>query len=180
LGHYEQLDAIDGCHCPVVREILDSVMHNMHPLPRGITGFDAPKAGVGVKPFAQACYAAARDIAGHVASIRSGADDPSRNYHEAILKLSQDGEGIRVLCNVHYPIFAFVSAAKSSGDLRLDFVDRPDLAKAFPADFSVLSAQEASLQVSDELIANLSKAEVEQLRYWRPSCVGELIFNYWD
>jgi hypothetical protein len=27
---------------------------------------------------------------------------------------------------------------------------------------------------------SLDHAELEQISYWRPSTVGELIFNYWD
>ena len=62
------------------------------------------------------------------------------------------------------------------------FVDWPPLA---PEDVSsigwrLLTADEAAAPVKPALIAGLGQAEIEQIRYWQPATVADLVFNHWD
>ena len=31
-----------------------------------------------------------------------------------------------------------------------------------------------------DIVGELSKAELEQIKYWKPNTVGDIIFNFWD
>jgi len=47
--------------------------------------------------------------------------------------------------------------------------------------YRVLNTDELNIPLSIESISNtLDKVEIEQIDYWRPKTIGEVIFNYWD
>ena len=149
-------------------------------LPEGITGFFESGRGVAPpavdpKSFARACHAAARVVSGSVE--RFEAAGIARNYHRAILR--QRDAAIAVLCNAHFPWVAF---AEASEDLPLRFLADTALAsrikEAMPCEVMSLSSLEAHPEA--ELLANLGDVEREQIRYWRPQRIGEIIFNFWD
>ena len=152
----------------------------MQPLPKGVTGFDAPDEGVSVERFTSACYATARKVAGRVQQVRAAYEQVTPNFHEALMTLSYGARTVRVLCNAHYPIVAFATPSAHGGDVHLEFVDYPELAEALGAEFSVLTRREACAGVVDELVAELSEAELHQMHYWRSPRIGDVIFNYWD
>lgn len=152
----------------------------MQPLPRGVTGFDAFDDGVPVKRFTAACHAAARQVAGRVHQVRTAYDRVTPNFHEALITLGNRPEMVRVLCNVHYPIAGFATPAAYEGDVYLEFIDCPELAEALSAEFSIITRQDACASVAEELVAQLGDAELNQIRYWRPQRIGDVIFNYWD
>ena len=31
-----------------------------------------------------------------------------------------------------------------------------------------------------DIVGELSKAELEQIKYWKPNIMGDIIFNFWD
>ena len=152
----------------------------MQPLPKGVTGFDAPDEGVPVKRFTAVCHAAARQVGGRVQQVRAAYEQVTPNFHEALMTLRHGTETVRVLCNAQYPIVAFTTPAANEGDVRLEFVDCPELAEALRAEFSIITRQDACAGVADELVAQLGDAELHQMRYWRPQRIGDVIFNYWD
>jgi len=152
----------------------------MQPLPKGVTGFDAPKRGVAAKQFASACYAAARHVGGRVHQVRAACERVTSNFHEALMTLRDSPRTVRVLCNAHYPIVAFTPPAAYEGDVRLEFMDCPELAAALRVEYAVITKQEACTGVADELVAHLGEPELHQMRYWRPLRIGDVIFNYWD
>jgi hypothetical protein len=152
----------------------------MQPLPRGVTGFDAPDEGVPVKRFTTACHAAARQVRGRVQQMRAAYGQVTPNFHEALVSLRGGSETVRVLCNAHHTIVAFTSPVAWEGDVRLRFVDCPELAGVLSGEFSILSTQEAGFGVASEMVAHLGEAELEQLRYWNPQRIGDVIFNCWD
>ena len=152
----------------------------MQPLPKGVTGFDAPKTGVPVNRFTAACHAAARQVAGRVLQVRPAYEEVTPNFHEALMTLRGRPEAIRVLCNAHYPIVTFAAPTAHEGDARLEFMDCPELADAFRAEFVIMTSHEACSGVADELVAQLGEAELHEMCYWRPQRIGDLIFNYWD
>jgi hypothetical protein len=44
----------------------------------------------------------------------------------------------------------------------------------------VLSVTTLNSPVTDRVTTQLATAEIEQLDYWKPSRIGDVIFNYWD
>ena len=44
----------------------------------------------------------------------------------------------------------------------------------------LLGAAEAAEPVNGTVLGDLGEDELTQVRYWRPSCVGEVVFNHWD
>ena len=149
-------------------------------LPRGITGFhrvghDAPPPTVDPRTFARACHAAARAESGQIAKFEPAG--VARNYHRATFR--HRAAAIAVLCNAHFPWIAF---AEASDDLPLRFREATPLAAriqdAMACEVVSLSVLEAA--PAAELLADLSAAEREQVRSWRPHRLGDLLFNVWD
>jgi len=152
----------------------------MEPLPKGVTGFEAPDSGVPVKRFTAACHSAAQQVRGHVEFVRAAAGHVTPNFHEASVSWNDGAGKARVLCNAHHPIVAFASPVTGEGDTRIEFVDCPELASAFDAGFHILNHKEASAAISPEALVQLSEAELVQMRYWDPRTIGDLVFNFWD
>jgi hypothetical protein len=48
------------------------------------------------------------------------------------------------------------------------------------AGLHVVTAQELSTPVDQVDLGGLSKAELAQIRYWRPAVLSDLLFNWWD
>ena len=152
----------------------------MQPIPKGVTGFDAPEEGVQVKQFTAAIHDAARRAGCFVEQVRAADGRVTPNFHEILVRLRDGTRKVRVLCNAHYPIVAFASPIEYEGDVRIRFVDCLELSDALSSEFSVLSNQDACAPVSEETVALLSEVELKQIRYWRPQRIGDVIFNYWD
>jgi hypothetical protein len=152
----------------------------MQPLPRGVTGFDAPNDSVSAKRFTAACHDAARQVGGRVVEVRDAIERVTPNFDEAWISGSDGSEAVRVLCNTHHSIVAFASPAAHERDVCLELVDCPQLARVLSAGFRILGGDEAGTEISSEATAQLSDAELDQMRYWNPQRIGDLIFNYWD
>ena len=152
----------------------------MMSLPTGVTGINPPVQKVELSGFKQACYEAARRLNGRVHDVRSAFEQVAANFHEATLSFPDHPEQVRVLCNAHYPIVAFCRPAARPGDVKPEYIDCPELAAQLRGAFTVLNAAEAGAAVSSEWTANLGEAELDQMRYWKPQRIGDVIFNYWD
>jgi hypothetical protein len=152
----------------------------MQRLPRGITGFDATDHRVSVLSFTTACHAAARQLRGRVQHVRDAAGQVTPNFHEALVSWNDGAEAVRVLCNAHHPMIAFASPTNCEGDTRLDFVDCPEVAGPLRAEFHILSLETVCAGTSPEALVQLGDAELDQMRYWKPQRIGDLIFNFWD
>ena len=157
-----------------------NTVRRMQPLPKGVTGFDAPKVEVSAEQFATACHSAARSVGGRVHEIRAAYEEITPNFHQAVLVLRDRPDRVRVVCNAHHPIVAFTALPAYDRETRLRFVDCPELAEALSGEYSIVSGSDACAAVSAELIAELGEAELIQLRYWKPQRIGDVIFNYWD
>jgi len=153
----------------------------MQPLPKGLTGFDALELdGVSVERFTTICQTAAKRVDGNLIQVRAAYVQVTPNFHEAVMTLRGGKETVRVLCNAHIPIVAFASPATRAGDICLKFLDCPDLARWFSGEFTVLRAQDACAGIAPSAISELGEAELDQLHYWNPKRIGDVIFNYWD
>ncbi len=152
----------------------------MLPLPKGITGFDAPAEGVTVKHFTTACHHAARLLNGRVHQVLPAGEKEPSSFHTALITLRDQSQMIRILCNAQHPLIAFATPAAYEGDVHLEFIDCPELAAALRPEFSILTRQESLADITPESIALLGKNELHELRYWEPQCLGEVVFNFWD
>lgn len=162
-------------------------------LPRGVTGFHGRQGEgpgtVDLKAFKQACFAAARSVRAKVIEVRgAGSDGTARSYHQALLRLDQGGTpqgrapAILVLCNAHAPLIALADPAHHVAASPV-FIDVPALAERLgqvAADLRMLVVADLEQPVTPESIAELNDAEVQQLRYWRPARIGDVVFNHWD
>lgn len=145
-------------------------------LPRGITGFwsvnTAPLPLLDEKAFCQMCYSIALENGGTVTEVDT--DTAIRNFYSA--KLSRYDQSVFLLQNIHYPYAAFAQR-DASGKFALTV--RPEWLRLPEGPVRFLSFDELN-QDWRSLCGELSSEELEQIRYWNPQMVGEIIFNSWD
>lgn len=144
-------------------------------LPRGITGFwgtdTAPPPHLDEKAFCQMCYSIAMENGGVVTEVDT--DTAARNFYSA--KLSRYDQSVFILQNIHYPYIAFAQRDAAS---RFVLISPPDWLQLSDDPVRVLSPNELN-QDWHGLCGELSPEELEQIRYWNPQTVGEIIFNTW-
>ena len=145
-------------------------------LPRGITGFwgtdTAPPPHLDEKAFCQMCYSIAMENGGTVTELDT--DTYPRNFCSA--KLSRYDQSVFVLQNVHYPYAAFAQRDASG---RFVLTQRPEWFQLPESPVQFLSFDELN-QDWRSLRGELSPEELEQIYYWNPQTVGEIIYNTWD
>lgn len=145
-------------------------------LPRGITGFwgvdTAPPPHLDEKAFRQMCYSIARENGGTVTELDT--DTYPRNFYSA--KLSRHDQSVFILQNIHHPYAAFAGQDDSGGFV---LTSQPEWLRLPTGSVHFWSLAELN-QDWHNLCGALSPEELEQIRYWRPQTVGEIIFNTWD
>lgn len=145
-------------------------------LPRGITGFwsvnTAPLPLLDEKVFCQMCHTLSRKNGGAVTEVDT--DTAARNFYSA--KLSRYDQSVFVLQNVHYPYVAFAQRDTSGGFI---WISQPEWLRLPEGSVRFLSPSELIRDWHD-LCGELSPEELEQIHYWNPQTVGEIVFNTWD
>ena len=145
-------------------------------LPRGITGFGSintdPPLFLDEKAFCRMCYSIALENGGTVTELDT--DTYPRNFYSA--KISRYGQSIFVLRNVHYPYVAFTQRDTSGGFI---WISQPEWLQLPEGSVRFLSPSELTRDWHD-LCGELSPEELEQIHYWNPQTVGEIVFNTWD
>ncbi|MGW6732341.1 hypothetical protein [Streptomyces sp. NPDC055013] len=134
-----------------------------------------PQVDVGA--FKTACHAVARSIRATVGDVTLAGVTPS--FHTVLIT----APGIRstVLCHELLLVVAFVASPPQAGAPLADFISPPAWADAFErGGFRPLDVGELGMPLASADTSELAEAELEQVRYWRPSTVGELMFNWWD
>lgn len=149
-------------------------------LVRGITGFrdssDPPLSSTDRRAFLAALHTAAREVHAVIRSERGR--DPVANFLEMEVT-TPDGDELTVLVNDHEPLVAFSPGSPAP----TRFVSYPELAlalEAADAQFRVLEPAELNRSVTDSDLTHLGEAELDQVAYWKPQTLGEVIFNRWD
>ena len=141
-------------------------------LPRGATGFDAAEvdAGALLRTFASFCHQAARAVSGTVLGVTSAGVTPS--FHKAEVRVQH--RDVAVLRHVVLPFVAFRDAE--------GFVDHPGLAAAITSvsELRILTRGELETPLSRVDLSGLGREEHDQIAYWQPGTVGDLLFNDWD
>ena len=145
-------------------------------LPRGITGFGsintAPLPLLDEKAFCQMCYSIALETGGTVTELDT--NTYPRNSYSA--KLSRHDQSVFVLQNIHYPYAAFAQRDTSGGFI---WISQPEWLQLPESPVQFLSFDELD-QGWRSLCGELSPEELEQIHYWNPQTVGEIVFNTWD
>lgn len=147
-------------------------------LPPGATGFDAaPDTAVDLSTFTAVCHYAARAIRGTVSQVIPAGVTP--NFHTA--EIAQRDLRTSVLGHTTIAAVAFAELLPPD-DHALRFTDRPELAAAIQtvSDLQILTTEQLNAPLSTADLSALGAGEHEQITYWRPHTVGELLFNYWD
>ncbi|WP_327686477.1 hypothetical protein [Streptomyces sp. NBC_00467] len=103
----------------------------------------------------------------------------SSSFHTALVITSSSRSA--VLCHDVLPVVAFVASLPQAGAPLPAFTPPPAWAAALEmGGFRLLGADEVSMPLASADISELAEVELEQVGYWRPSTVGELMFNWWD
>lgn len=145
-------------------------------LPRGITGFGSintdPPLFLDEKAFCRMCHALAQENGGAVTEVDT--DTAIRNFYSA--KVSRYDQSVFLLQNIHYPYAAFAQREASS---RFVLTQQPEWLQLPEGSVRFLSPSELIRDWHD-LCGELSPEELEQIHYWNPQTVGEIVFNTWD
>lgn len=155
----------------------------MEPLPRGTIGVwtcdESPPTKMSARDFSSYCHTVARQLGARVAAIDGPKTSHPRSFVAATLELPT--RAISVLLNAYWP-FVALAQPLSVGDFYPTFIDEVTVSDAFREFecYSVLSLDELNAPVTDEAIALLSEVEVREIRYWKPTKIGEVLFNAWD
>jgi len=146
-------------------------------LPNGVTGFydseyDRPPTLDG-KHFKTLCFDLAIRNGGKVISFH----EPRypANFYEVQMEVF--GLTFYVLLNAHYPYLAFASAVDMEN---IEFIDSPVPCEFLAPPYRVMSKAELYAPFTQREGAELNKAELEQIAYWKPETIGEVLFNHWD
>lgn len=145
-------------------------------LPKGITGFgewnQSPVSIQDERLFCQLCYSIARENHGTVLMI--SCDTTGKNFYSA--QIERYHAIFYILQNIHYPYVAFAASIDFN---KIVFIDIPHGLHISDPNIHLLTPSELNQDWHD-LVSNLSESEMEQIRYWKPQTVKEIIFNFWD
>ena len=145
-------------------------------LPRGITGFGSintdPPLFLDEKAFCRMCHALAQENGGAVTEVDT--DTAIRNFYSA--KLSRYDQSVFLLQNIHYPYAAFAQRDTSGGFI---WISQPEWLQLPEGSVRFLSPSELTRDWHD-LCGELSPEDLDQIHYWNPQTVGEIVFNTWD
>lgn len=123
--------------------------------------------------FDVARIAGARIIDDSFLSARLG-----QNYFSVTVELSSKKQAVKILASSGYPVFAFSTAGEV-----LSFMDSPELDLAFSEchpQFKIMRLTELNTRIRGLSLDGLSETLVDDLKYWTPDTLGEVLFNIWD
>jgi hypothetical protein len=148
-------------------------------LGRAATGFrgakDDPLPETDLKAFRAAWQTAARIADGQVGEFVR--QTYPRSFHAATVA-DRNGTHV-VLCHAHLPLVAF--AADQRPGYVDEFHDPPVWSNIFAdAGFTVMSVHVLNSLLSQVDTSDLRPAEWVQIRAWRATRLGEVLFNSWD
>jgi hypothetical protein len=151
-------------------------------LPRGVTGIESRKEGppscADFQSFREHCYLAAREAGWSLRELRAPRQSIACNYALAVLAFRESA--IAATLNGVFPLLAFATPP-AEGQVELDFVDCPELGAAFERlGYTVMPAAGLARPLTQELWQGLASNEQNQVRYFRPRRVGDVIYNLWD
>jgi hypothetical protein len=160
----------------------------------GVTGFyyyrsTPPPVTADLKEFRALCYTAARVTDATILGFDPSPFKTIRNFVFALLQFSKTSgaPSVFLLLNQYAPLLAFACAHDQTLHLPdgppFTFMDIPELIATFEHSYYVLKKEELELPwiwSKPELASSLSPVEIEQIKFWKPQTVGEVLFNVWD
>lgn len=144
-------------------------------LPSGISGFfEAGKCAdlVDSRVFKQVCYCIANDNNGKLLSLDISLS--GKNFYMA--KIEIDKSLTYLLMNAYYHYIAFASLVERG---KIVFRDYPTNLRFSFSQYKILDTKELSKSCLNA-IDKLSDTEIAQIKYWKPTTIGDIIFNFWD
>ena len=147
-------------------------------LPPGATGFNPPPGvQADLSAFTALCHQAARAIDATVTAVTPAGVTP--DFHT--VEITNVQHHIAVLRHTTLPFIAF-ARPQANGDVTVTFIDHRDLAAAITklTDAQGLTVDQLRTPLSQVDLSALDPGEHDQINYWKPATVGELLFNYWD
>jgi hypothetical protein len=149
-------------------------------LPRGVTGFGdkywMPKAHAFFSELKTLSHDVARRTHGRIVSKSS--DLFGANFHT--LHMEGRGYHLSILLNAFFPLVGFAEVLREEGEEPI-FTEIPsDFSTLTPSAFTFIGKSILISPPDESSLAQLSSAEIEQVQYWRPRRLGDIIFNYWD
>lgn len=97
------------------------------------------------------------------------------NVHK--IRLEARGIRITLLLNAFHPLVGFAEAEEHEPI----FTDIPEsFLRAAQRTFTFLDKAVLTAPPDEAALSRLAPAEIEQLNYWRPRRLGDIIFNHWD
>jgi hypothetical protein len=149
----------------------------------GISGFRNNEVpDVYASQFKELCYSLANITHGKLVSFEI--PDQSRNFYKAELEWNKGNTFI--LLNSSYPVLAFASSVEH---FNIHFVDHPHAKtlKTFSTVFTIATFNELiePLEIDERTKTVLNKntlnqSEINQILYWKPKIVGDVVFNFWN
>ena len=143
-------------------------------LPKGITGFcdldHLYVAGQEKKGFQKMCYYIATCYYCTIASFDF--DLTGKNFYFAEIKTKQGS--LYLLENAYYPQIAFAKNCDFTG---IELIE--SLFDLTEQNIYMLTLSELG-QNWYGFVSQLGEAEQEQIKYWKPKTIGDIIFNFWD
>jgi hypothetical protein len=148
-------------------------------LSTGATGFGSGTTHetADLSAFTALCHHAARATNGTVTHVIAAGVTPS--FHT--INIAHRQHHTAVLRHATLPLLAF-AAPRSDGETTLTFLDDHDLAAAITevSDLQIMTARQLSTPLTQTDLSDLHPSEHNQINYWKPNTVGELLFNFWD
>lgn len=145
-------------------------------LHNGITGFLDDKALLPMTScdeFKRICYEIAINLKFNIENFDFKLE--GKNFYSAKVKLNNDT--IFVLLNAYYPIVAF---ALKISPFNNEYLDCGKLSNEFIKSYHILTVLELESSIINEEKECLNDCELKQLKYYNPSNLAGVIFNYWD
>ncbi|MBB6170468.1 hypothetical protein HNR23_000528 [Nocardiopsis mwathae] len=101
------------------------------------------------------------------------------SFHGA--EVERRGSTLVIACHTLLPLFA-LAKPPSVNAMNLEFVWHAELGRALRTvcRFTVLKPEEPAVPVERADLSLLGAVEREQIRYWKPATVGEIVFDQWD
>ena len=102
------------------------------------------------------------------------------NFHTARVKRHRDE--IMVLGHSNFPIIAFADPFEL-WLMKIPFRDADSIATRIRAIYPqviIATKEELSRCIETTDLEILNRMELDQIKYWKPQTIGELVFNWWD
>ncbi|MFC4852960.1 hypothetical protein [Actinophytocola glycyrrhizae] len=134
-----------------------------------------------VREFRAACHAAARRTAGSLVEFRL-ARRATPSFHQGVIAYRD--KTVAVVCDRNAPLTAIAQPRVIEGVDALDsgpltFLDIPGLHGALETILGHRVLTKADLNAPFQQ-ADWPHIAATDIKYWRPTTVGEALFNFWD